>query len=540
MIEEQGFDLEIDGITWKRLPGVKYGHNFCKELKWAEENGVPQTEALAGLFRENLWFLVYFGMRVPIANHPHWIQACLDVQRGPQSHTLDLWARDHGKTTIITQAETIRRILNNPEERVGIFSYSRPAALSILRGIKQVFEGATLLKACFPDVLWADPRTESPKWSETEGLVVKRKGFYKEGTLEAWGLIEGMPVGKHFSGMVFDDVETMDLVNSPEIMNKLKDTFDMSMNLGTADGWHKVIGTTYHHEGLLNTLRYRKTQEGEYVYTTRVKAATVDGTPNGASAYLPEKRLAELRINRQMFYSQQLLDPSPVGTQRLNKEHIKLVTPAEIPQNLFKFMAVDPAGSNTGSKTQDSWAIGVVGIEPYRDDVGASRWFILDLQIEPLTEAEAMNAVVQMFMRNGLIRQLGVEKVGLSSAESHIAKALHARGRSITLENKGLCLLRPAGRQKHQRIEAALSWPLLHGKIHLSTAVPAAYRERLFMEMDRFPWWHEDGLDMLSYIGDMVKDYRFGAQGIEVQKRDPFERYKSRSEGRKTNSWLYV
>jgi hypothetical protein len=36
-------------------------------------------------------------------------------------------------------------------------------------------------------VLWADPVKESPKWSEDEGIVVKRKGNPKEATVEAWG-----------------------------------------------------------------------------------------------------------------------------------------------------------------------------------------------------------------------------------------------------------------------------------------------------------------------------------------------------------------
>ena len=534
-------DLEIDGITWKRIPGIKYGKDFCRYLADAQAAGMTNTAALAELFKCNLWFLIYFGMRVSIANHPWWIQCCLDVERGPKSHTLDLWAREHGKTTIITQGETIRQILNNPEERIGIFSYSRPAALSILRGIKQILEGSTLLKACFPDVLYQDPRTQADKWSENDGLIVKRKGFYKEATLEAHGLIEGMPVGKHFSGRIYDDIVTQDLVNSPDVMAKLTDTFDMSQNLGTIDGWHKVIGTTYHHEDLLEKLRNKTTAEGKPVYTVRKKPATVDGTPNGASAYLPEERLAELRINRQMFFSQQLLHPTPQGTQRLDNSLLVEVSPARIPQRLFKFMLVDPAGERKSDKRQgDSWAMGVIGVEPYRDDLGNSNIYVLDLIIEPQTEAEAINNVVRMFMRNGQIRQLGVEKVGLSTAETHISKALLARGRSITVENKGLVLLRPAGRSKQQRIEAALQYPLMHQKIHLSTAIPAAYRERLRLEMQKFPFWHDDGIDMLSYIYDVIKDYRFGAPDLRTDKDKWDDAYEERSQSSKPNGWLYV
>lgn len=541
MTETADRDLEIDGISWKRIPGIKYGTDFCRYLADAQKVGMTNEAALAALFKHSLWFLIYFGLRVSIANNEHWVKACLDVQNGPKSHTLDLWAREHGKTTIITQGETIRQILNNPEETIGIFSYSRPAALSIMRGIKSVLENSALLKACFPEILYQDPRNEADKWSETDGLIVKRKGFFKEATLEGWGLVEGMPVGKHFSGRIYDDVETADLVNSPDVMAKLKDSFDMSQNLGTIHGWHKVIGTTYHHEGLLNTLRHRATQDGKLVYETRIKTATVDGSPNGASAYLPEERLAELRINRQMFYSQQLLDPTPQGTQKLDASLLVECSPAELPKNMFKFMTVDPAGERRSDKRQgDSWALIVCGVEPLRDDVGASRVFVLDMMVEPMTEAEALDNVVRMFTRHGLIRQLGVEKVGISTAEVHIAKHLHARGRSISIDNGGLVVLRPGGRSKQQRIEAALQWPLLHGKLHLCTSVPAAYRERLKLEMQKFPYWHDDALDALAYQYDLFRDFRFGKQALVTEQDEWDKLFGNNSNKNKSNSWLYV
>jgi len=541
LTDDQRPDLEIDGIKWTRIPGVKYGHDFCRYLADAQKAGMTNEAALAEMFKANLWFLVYFGMRVSIANNPWWVERCKEIQNGPRSHTLDLWAREHAKSTLITTAKTIQDILINPEERVGIFSFSRPAALAFLRSIKSIFENSSLLKACFPSILYADPRSEAEKWSETDGLIVKRKGFYKEATVEAWGLVEGSPVGKHYSLRVYDDIEVPDLVNSPEMMGKLKDAFDMSQNLGTIDGSHRVIGTTYHHEGLLNTLRHKATQDGKLIYTSRIRPATVDGTPNGASAYLPEERLAELRVNRQMFFSQQLLDPTPQGTEKLDASLLVEVSPAQLPKNLFKFMTVDPAGERRSDNRQgDSWALIVCGIEPYRDDVGASRVFILDMMVEPMTEAEALDNVVRMYLRNGMIRQLGIEKVGISTAEIHIAKHLHARGKAISVDNGGLVVLRPAGRNKKQRIEAALQWPLLHGKLHLCTSVPSAYRERLKLEMQKFPYWHDDALDSLAYQYDLFRDFRFGKFLTQEQESEWDKAFREGSSSKKANSWLYV
>ena len=539
-------DLEIDGIKWFRLPGIKYGTDYCSYLEEARKIGMTNEAALAELFKYSLWFLIAFGLRVPMSlcNQPWWIERCKEVQNGPNTMTLDLWHRESGKSTIITVAKTIQDVLNNPEERVGIFSYTKPLATNFLRSIKLALENSGLLKACFPDVLYQDPRTEADKWSETDGLIVKRKSYAKEATFSAHSL-QSNQVGSHFSLMIFDDCVVPESVATPELIQKTKEEFDMAQNLSAVapDGTRgriRVIGTHYHHEDLYMELRNRKFQDGTSMYNVRIKPATVDGTPNGASAYLPETRLAELRLTRH-FYSQQLLNPTPQGAQKLDYQLLREVTPAEIPPRLFRFMAIDPAGERKSDNRQgDSWALVVAGVEPFRDDLGASRVFILDMMVEPMTEAEALDNIVKMFLRNGQIRQLGVEKVGISTAEVHIAKALHARGRAITLENKGLVVLRPAGRSKEQRIEAALQWPLLHGKLHISTAVPSAYRERLRIEMERFPYWHDDALDGVSYIYDMVRDFRFGKEVIETEEDRWAKRLREASEKGKPDSWLYV
>lgn len=535
-------DLEIDGIKWSRIPGLVYGDDFVWYFEYGKKHNLTTAQVLRQCFKESLWFLVYFGLRVGIANCPWWVNACREVQNGPKNFTLDLWARDHGKSTIITTADTIHRILLNPEERIGIFSYSRPTALAFLKGIKTALENSPLLKLAFPDVLWADPQKESPKWSEESGIRVKRKGYYKEETLEAWGLIEGMPTGRHFSHRVYDDIVTLDTVNTPEMVEKVKLAFDMSQNLGTADGTHRVIGTPYHHEDALMYIKGMKNpQTGEPIYHTRIKPATVDGTLNGASAYMPEEKLAMLRTNRQTFYSQQLLDPTPLGTQKLDHELLVEVSPAQIPTKLFKFMTIDPAGQRRSDNRQgDSWAIIVCGVEPYRDDLGASNLYILDMMIEPMTEAEAMQNIVNMFLRNGHIRQIGIEKVGISTAELHVAKALHARGRAMTVENGGMVILRPGGRKKEQRIEGSLQWPLQNGKIRMSRGIPQAYRQRLRLEMQKFPFWHDDALDALAYVYDVIADYRFGKFSVEPETDVDWWDVEFKRGEVKKNSWMYV
>jgi len=47
---------------------------------------------------------------------------------------------------------------------------------------------------------WQNPQKESPKWSEDDGLIVKRKGNPRESMREAWGLANGHE-GRNHGGM---------------------------------------------------------------------------------------------------------------------------------------------------------------------------------------------------------------------------------------------------------------------------------------------------------------------------------------------------
>lgn len=535
----------INGMEFIPLPNVTYSRDYYGIFARVSKGELPDFETHRELCLTDLWYLVFFVAKIPVANHPFWVRVCKEVQDGPRSHTVDMWAREHGKSSIITVAETIQRILNNAEERIVILSYARQAALTFLRQIKQIFEGSDYLKHFFPDVLYDKPEKDAFKWSEETGLCVRRKGFTKEMTLEAYGLIEGMPVGRHFTGRVYDDIVTQDLVNTPELMQKVKDTFDMSLNLGTVDGWSRIVGTYYHHEDALMYITNKKDSSGEPVYFLRKYPATVDGSPNGEPVFLPKARLEELRAgNKQQFYSQQLLDPTPQGTQSLDPSLLVIMPADKVPKNLYKFMMIDPAGmtGRRDGRPGDWWAILVLGVEPFRDDLGASNMYLLDAAAGEMTQTEAERAIVELYMRNGRLLCVGVEKVGQSSAEIHVANALRAKGKLISIESGTLRIVMPGGRRKEGRIEAALSWPLMNKKLIISSAVESRIVSRIVQEMQKFPFWHEDIIDAWAYGYDIVKEWKFGAVPKPVEDvRDVWKRSRERERGLgRSTGWMSV
>lgn len=514
--------LTVNGIDFTPRPDCNYRNNYGKFLDignhpktWEKVfpgvTGLTKESVERALLRhlilEDLWFVCYFLLGIQSANHPFVVNYARQIEDGPQNRTLDVVSRGHFKTSLRTKARTIQRILKHPERATIIFSYKKPLAEKFLSSIKQALE-SDFLKTLFPEVLYTNPDRESPSWSVQNGITVKRKNNTRsEPSVYASGLTEGMATGFHAEHRIYDDVETGDMAGSMDVMNDCFEKFELSSFLGTktdADT-EEISGTFYHWEGPLAKIQRLKAPDGSPLYHSRIIPGTHDGQPNGKPVFWSQSAL-DSEKTKSGYFSQVLCDPQPKTTRSLKPELLQRISHRLIPRNVHRFMVIDPAGTDGGG---DSWAMLIVGIEPKVDDLGASRVFILDADIEPYKQSEAIESMIRMYINGGTILKTGIEKVGQSSFEIHAANALAARGRRITVDNGTLEILRPGGRGKADRIEAALSWPLNNSKLYCSDAVPDKYFEKLKAEMSTFPYGHDDGIDAFSYVFDMIKGHRF-------------------------------
>ncbi len=267
---------------------IRSEHEKLYSELFNEVGSAAFNEVARELCLTDLYFLFVYGLGRDDARHDWLYDRCREVQENPDGR-LDLWAREHYKSSAITFALTIQDILKNPEITVGIFSHTRPIAKGFMSQIKLEFEGNDLLKSLFPDVLWANPRTESPRWSLDSGLIVKRKSNPKESTVEAYGLVDGQPTSKHFSLLVYDDVVTLESVSTPDMIAKVTNALEVSYNLGTMGGKRRFIGTRYHFADTYKTIMDRKTA------VPRIHPATADGTESGEPVLLSRE---QLRIKR--------------------------------------------------------------------------------------------------------------------------------------------------------------------------------------------------------------------------------------------------
>lgn len=500
-----------------------YTNDYDAIFRDVASGRLKEWDVLRWLFTNDLWFLIRYGFGIEKSDHPFVVRMCREVEQGPRTDTLDIWARFHWKSTIITQAETLQFEIKNPDKCTGIFCYARPAAKKPLRSLKVFLEESELLQWCFPQVLWKRPDVEAPKWSEDDGLILKRGGSSRrESSIEAHGLIEGMPTGSHFERNVFDDLETEDIRESPDMLAKVFSKFQLAaVNLSTGSDTDqtRVIGTYYSYFGPNVKVRDLQYPDGRKIYHLRLVPGSEDGTRTGAPILMDSISWEKAKMSTH-FNSQQLCDPTPSSEIRLDFKMLRPIEPQFIPRTIYKFMVLDQAGGDeTNKQSKDLWSFGVVGVEPSRDEIGQSKVFLLDLEADQMSHSEGIDGVVRMYLRNGIINQIGVEKVGLSTTEMHITSALRARGRRISIEAGNLVLLKPGGRSKEFRVESALQWPLNNGMLYYSTAINKRYIQAIEEEMQKFPFYHVDILDMWAYVYDMIKMFRF----VDYRDQNEFE-----------------
>jgi hypothetical protein len=332
---------------------------WCAKMAELFPQGVeqdPRLAAIAGIC--DRWFLFTVLLhREDALRHgegSRWLyQRCREVEAEPDN-CIDLWARDHYKSSIITFAGTVAEILNDPEICVGIFSHTRPIAKQFLRQIKQEFERNEDLKRSYHDVLWADPK-EAPKWSEDEGIVVRRKSNPKEQTVEAWGLVDGQPTSKHFPLRVYDDVVTRENVTTPEQVKKTTEAYELSQNLGTRHGRRRIIGTRYSYADTYQVIIDRRTMK------VRLHPATHDGTMVGRPVFLSEEEWAQKKRDQPSQIAAQFLQ-NPAAGQDSSFKAEWLASYEVRPLVLNVYILVDPS-KGSPNRRSDRTAIAVIGVD---------------------------------------------------------------------------------------------------------------------------------------------------------------------------------
>lgn len=78
-------------------PGIDYKYDYVRIFADMAKGVTPKDATLRSLVLTDLWFVVYFILGMGNANHKFVVDMCREIETGPKSHTLDIFAREHMK-----------------------------------------------------------------------------------------------------------------------------------------------------------------------------------------------------------------------------------------------------------------------------------------------------------------------------------------------------------------------------------------------------------------------------------------------------------
>ena len=415
---------------------------------------------------------------------------CREVENDPDEH-LDLWAREHGKSSIITFGLTIQDILKDPNVTFGIFSHTRPIAKAFLRQIMRELESNEKLHKAFPDVLWGQDTKQSPKWSEDDGIIVKRTSNPKEATIEAWGLVDGQPTSKHFHTLLYDDIVVKDTVTNPEMIEKTMTSLEQSYNLGVTGGKRRFAGTRWHFNDPYKTIVERGTVK------LRSHPGKEGGTEDGESVYWSEETHKKKRrdMGPYTYAAQILLNPKADSLQGFRREWLRTYKQIQ-PEKMNKYLLVDAASEK--KRSSDYTAMWIIGLHT------DGNYYALDMIRDRLNLAERSERVFELH-RKWRPRETRYERYGMMADIEHLKSRMELENYRFDIKEVGGITAKPDRIKRLLPIFESGRFYLPQKHFYTDWQRNPIDLVRAFVEEEymAFPvGLHEDLLDALSRIAE--------------------------------------
>jgi len=462
---------------------------YSQALNWGLRHRCRQ-KVVSHFAHTDLFFLLVVILHRPDADNDWVYDRCREWQAEPDGF-LDLWWREGYKSTVITFAGIIFFLMSFPERTYGIFSVTRPIAKKFLRQIKVELETNRELQEIAPDVFWRDPKKEAPKWSEDDGLVVKRKGNQKESSIEAWGLTDGQPVGPHFTDLHYEDIVNADMVRTSTMIEKTTNSFKESLNLGARGGRRRGAGTVWHYADAHQVIK----KEG--IMKVREWTATKDGTFTGEPWMLTKEELSQKILDMGPYISacQLFMDPKQDSLQVMSEEWLRFWK-ADRYKGLNLYILCDPASEK---KRDSDWTVfTLVGLGSDRN------YYVVRWVRDRLSLTERANVLFKWHQEYRPVN-VGYEKYGMQSDIEHFKDRMNRDNYRFGIQALAGPLAKPS------RIDRLIP-PFNAGRIYIPESMPYTQYDgevvdltKIFIEDEykAHPFEvHDDMMDCLARIMD--------------------------------------
>jgi len=401
------------------------------------------------------------------------------------------------KSSLITIAKTIQRILRNGDVRILITSAVLKQSIDFLSTIKQHLSENPKMVDLFGNL-------KGRIWRENEITVAHRRSREKEKTIEV-GSPEHTLTGKHYDFIIADDLVTRANILTAESCYAtylyFKDLLDL---LDHTTGAIDIVGTRWSFSDMYGQILDEKNGHLPYFNTYVCGCFNEDGSAKFPKKLSLEhiKALQENKADDLEFSAQYLNDPVPAKDATFKVEYFKnYFEPDKEPDNLPAYILCDPAA--TKNKKSDYTAIMVIKVRPNGD------WLIWDIVNDKLLPGALENKLWELYKKYKPVK-FCVEQVGFAA---YVGKDLKTK---MDKEKEWFVVteLLPKGRSKDDRIrslEAMFMYKKIFFPKHGIKYVNADHREMdmvfaLRDELLKFPATNKKDLaDVLAYGRDVIQ-----------------------------------
>lgn len=426
-----------------------------------------------------------------------------------------LWSRGFFKTSLITEAHTVWLIVNNPNIRVLIDSFTLEVAKKPLGAIRNHFTSNEEFRFFFKEFCPQPSAEGKIEFGTTENFTVpNRTKAFKEPTVMCAGVGTNL-TGLHYDYIKHDDLVTKDSVSNETQIQASKDHYSLVRPLfdNATIPREDVIGTIYHfndlHSGLIKNAEFEQSfipvynDKNEFIFNERINKEGFESICKDPS------------MNPYDIQSQYLLNPIDPAQRKFRDEWIKYYD--DLPDGLSEYVLCDPASAV--KKKSDFTVIMRWGVDKNMNI------YLLDGIRDKLMANERVAAYVTCAKNAKRLKGAKYEVIGGRHGDlENIGEAFTKHCLHITPQET-----KSTNASKQDRIEQRLVGQFHAGKVYLPRTMRRVYKhngknydfvEEYLLEFRQFPFSeHDDILDCHSQLfdGEFIQK---GIDKIEIKKED--------------------
>ncbi len=409
-----------------------------------------------------------------------------------------LWSRGFFKTSLITEAHTLWLIVNNPNIRVLIVSYTIEVAKKPLGAIRNHFTSNEDFRYFFKEFCPLPNKDGKIEFGTTENFTIpNRTKSLKEPTVMCAGVGTNI-TGLHFDYMKIDDLVNRDSVTNDTQIQSSKDYYSLLRPIfdNPTIPREDIIGTIYHFNDLHSCMRKNAefelsfipvyNEKGNFTFPERISKEGFEAICNDSA------------MNPYDIQSQYLLNPIDPAQRKFKDEWIKYYD--DLPDGLSEYVLCDPASAI--KKKNDFTVMQCWGVD------NEMNFYLIDGVRDKLLSNERVDLYVALAKQCKRLKGAKYEVIGgrHGDLENIRNKFLESKLPIAPKETKATTS------SKADRIEQRLTGQFHAGKIYLPRSLKRAYRfdgknydfvQEYLLEYRQFPFSeHDDVLDCHSQLFD--------------------------------------